>query len=204
MSSVAVFNQIFIANDIERLTETLLQKWFPTFLKETELQHAIPVGTVLAPDPKNYTRRNEYSDIPGEELPKVVIISPGLIGTPMMSGNGQFRAIWRLGIAVATAAETEEIAKLHCDVYGAAAREIMLKRGGKELGAKVNWLDEQYPSLPLGNALQRYRAAALWFGIDKENVATKRGGPEIPDQDPYTYHTANTVIVTKVKEPVDG
>lgn len=204
MSSQAVFGTIFVARDIEHITEALLQLWFPTYLKEIEDQHGITVGTVLAPNPKNYTRRNEYSDLPGEELPKVVIISPGLIGTPIMGGNGQFRAIWRLGIAVATAAETEELAKFYCDVYGAAVREIMLKHGGGALSARVNWIDEQYSGIPLGNNLQRYRAAALWFGIDVENVATKRGGPTVPDQDPYTYHTANTVVVTKIKEPVDG
>lgn len=205
MPSVDVFHKIFVVQrEIEQPTRELLQLWFPTFLKQIESQLSLPVGQIEAPKPENYTSRNAYEELPGSELPKVVVISPGLIGTPLMSGNGQFRATWRLGIAVATTATDEETAKLHCDIYGAVVREIMLKRGGKALGAKVNWVDEQYADLPLGDVVQRYRAASQWFAVDVENVATKRGGPDTPNQEPYDYHTAQTVNVTKTKEPVNG
>lgn len=201
MPSIDVFHKIFVAQNLEEGAKLVLQQYFGTFLREVESQQGLPVGEIKVPPNENYTSRNAYDDIPGEELPKIVIISPGLIGTPKMSGNGQYRAIWRLGIAVATAAQTEEEAKFHCDIYGAVIRDIMLKRGGKALKARVEWIDEVYSGLPLGNAVRRYRAASIWFSVDKENVATKNGGPAAPDQDPYSYPIASTVRVNLVKEP---
>ena len=204
MPSIDIFKSIFVTQTIEQDTLELIQYWLPTYLREVESQLGLPINSIAVPKPENYTSRNTYEDLPGEELPKVIVISPGLIQAPLKSGTGQYRATWRLGVGVATARPTEEEAKLHCDIYGAAVRTIMLQKGGGALGGQVHWVDEQYAGIPLGNAIRRYRAASLWFGVDLENVATQRGGPDAPNAEPYEYHTADEVIVDLVKEPING
>lgn len=198
-----VFDNIFIPQQqLEAPTVALLQKWFSTFLRQIETQLNLTQDSIKVPLAKNYTSRNKFDALAGEDTPKVVVVSPGIIGSPMMSGNRQIRATWRLGIGVACVATTEELAKLHGDIYGAAVREIMLKKGGGALGGHIHWLDEQYTDLPISQQLQQYRAAAIWFSVDIENVATKRGGPDIPDADPYEYHTADVVDIELDKEPI--
>lgn len=198
-----VFGNIFIPQqELEAPTVALLQTWFPTFLRQIEIQLNLELDSIKVPLKRNYTSRNKFDALAGEDTPKVVVVSPGIIGTPLMSGNRQIRATWRIGIGVACVAPDEETAKLHGDIYGAAVREIMLKKGGGALGGHVHWLDEQYTDLPISNQLQQYRAAAIWFSADIENVATKRGGPDVPDSDPYAYHTADTVDVELKKEPI--
>lgn len=198
-----VFSDIFIPQQqLEAPTVALLQTWFPTFLKRIEIQLSLEIGSIKPPAAKNYTSRNKFDALAGEDTPKVVVVSPGIIGTPLMSGNRQIRATWRLGIGVACVATTEETAKLHGDIYGAAVREIMLKKGGGALGGHIHWLDEQYTDLPISEQLNQFRAAAIWFSVDIENVATKRGGPDVPDADPYAYHTADTIDIDLNKEPI--
>lgn len=199
----SVFGRIFIPQrEIEAPTVALLQAWFPDFIHEIEHQLELSRGTVQIPKPENYTSRNKFDAMPGEMLPKVVVISPGIVGTPQHKGNGQITATWRLGIGVAHARPTEEEAKLHCDIYGAAVRDIMLKKGGGALHGRVHWLDEQYTDLPIGDQLQQYRAAAIWFSIDIENVATKRGGPATPNSEPYVYPLVQDVDITLQKEAI--
>lgn len=205
MSSIDVFRRIFVAQSaIEEPIKLLLQQYYPSFIKEIESQQSLPIGKISPPLERNYTSRNKFDALAGDDIPKVVVISPGLIGTPKMSGNGQIRATWRLGIGVATAATDEETAKLHCDIYGAAARDIMLKLGGGVLNGHVEWLDEQYVDLPISDQVMQYRAASIWFSVDIENVATKRGGPELPNAEPYGYHRADSVTIVKIKEPISG
>lgn len=191
-----VFGRIYVPTSLTTSVTTTLQKWFPTFLKEVESQLGLPVGQLVPP--RNYTSRNKYDALPGEELPKVVVICPGLIGQPLKSGR-VYRAIWRLGVGVAIAADSEEDADLFSKIYGAAARDIILKKQGEYGANNVEWIDEAYDDLPLRDQIHQYRAAALWFAVDVENVATQKPGPDTPDSEPYTYHTADQVIIDKEK-----
>jgi hypothetical protein len=189
----SVFGTFFIPQTIEQGTENLLKLWFPTYLKRASDLTGIELSKL--PAPENYTRRNSYDAEKGEQLPKIVVVSPGLMGAPRQLGNGQYNATWRLGVGVACASTTESDAKLLCDIYGAAVRLILIKHGGKELRAKVNWIDEQYVDLPIPDQLRKFRAGSIWFSVDIENVANKRGKPDVPDTDPYTYPTVETVDI---------
>lgn len=197
-----VFGNIFVPATIERATKELLITWYPTFIKQicTELGEDI----IKAPSESAYTARNKYEELQVEELPKVVIIAPGIIGSPKMGGDRIISATWRIGVGVATAATDEETAKLHCDILGSAAREVMIKKGGGALGGSIHFLDEQYVDLPISNQLATFRAASLSFSVDIRNVSTKRGGPMVPDADPYSYPLVETVIIDKEKEGING
>lgn len=178
----------------------LLQKWYPDFLNEIEDQLGLDIGSIKVPDPRNYVTRNTFDDTLGQDVPRIVVISPGIVGTPIQYGYGQIRATWRIGVGIATADKDEAIARMNAEIYGAAAREIMLKYGGEALGGKVHWLDEQYVPMPIQDQIAQYVAASLWFTVDLENVANRRGGPTEPNQAPYSYGTADIVDITLTKE----
>jgi len=204
MTVSPVFGKLFVPSKLEEATREILLLWFPTYLREVERQHGYPVDGLTVPLERNYTSRNSYDAIAGEDLPRVVIICPGLMTVPLLSGDGEYRAMWRLGVGVACVAPTEDEAKLHCDIYGAAVRGIVLKHGGKAIGGRVNWVDEQYVDLPISEQVKQYRAGSLWFSVDIANVVSNRPKPLTPDADPYEWGTADTVDIDLLKEPNSG
>jgi len=189
-----VFGRIVVAAQIEQHVTEVLQNWFPTYIREIEAQNALPVGVI--PPPANYTSRNSFDALAGELIPKCVVISPGLADTPLRDGSGWYRAQWQVGVGVATAQPTEEAAMMHTDIYGAAVRAIILQQVcSEDLISDVQFVNETYEDLPITNQVQLYRAAAVYFVVDVDNVVKRWGGPEEPDKDPYRYGQAQTVDV---------
>lgn len=193
MSISPVFKNLFVASTIEQNLLTVLNTWFPTYLHEIERQLGLAPDSI--PAPVHYSNRNSFDATPGEQLPRVVVIAPGLVGSPLQTGGGQYRATWRVGVGVATSAATEVRANLLSKIYGAAVRGIVLQNAGT-LGI-VEWVDESYEDIPIEGQIQQYRATAVWFTIDIENVVTKWGGPEVPDLPPteYSYGQVQDVII---------
>src|SRR5665213_1156903 len=187
----SVFSRIFVPQVLESDTEDILQEWFPTYIQEVESQVGLTMGTVVPP--VNYTSRNKYDALKGEELPKCVVKSPGLVGVPTKDGQGKYRATWRLGIGLATVAPDEATAQLNAQILGMAAVAIMLQEGGS-LGY-VSWVDWQSSDLPIQDQLKQYRAISAWFTINVQNVVTHKPGPAIPNAEPYSNSIADTVSV---------
>lgn len=198
-----VFQRILVASEIEEAAINVLAKWFPTYLREIESQLGLPVNRV--PTPRNYTNRNKFDSLRGEEMPKIVVISPGLLNPPEKQGNGQYRALWRLGVGVATTGETESEASMMSKIYGSAVRKILLDKQslGGGLGiSEVIWIDEVYEDLPIPDQVQQYRAATIFFAVDVNNVVTARRGPSEPDMAPYEYGQVEEVIIDLEKDPI--
>lgn len=201
MITNAVFRDILAASDIEEATILQLAKWIPTYLREMEKQKGLPIGKL--PYPKHYSNRNSFDIIPGEDFPKVIVISPGLANDPIAKGDGQYTAMWRLGIGVGIAAETEEYANMAVKVYGAAVRAIMVHKQSLDgLAQVIRWVDETYDDLPIPSQNQLYKAAALYFTIDCEDVVTKWAGPDEPDDEPYDFGQVQKIIISIVKEEI--
>jgi hypothetical protein len=198
---MSVFKHILVASKVEEAVIDTLVKWLPTYVREVERQLGLDVGVVDTP--AYYTNRNSFDVQAGEPFPRVVVVSPGLAGAPLANGAGQYRATWRVGAGVAIAASTELRANLEAKVYGAAVRSILLHKqslGG--LANSVRWIDESYDDLPIPSQSKLYKAAGVYFEVDCEDVVTKWAGPEKPDDEPYAYGTAQSVIIDIVKIPV--
>jgi hypothetical protein len=198
-----VFKDILVASSIEEAVINQLVKWLPTYVREIERQLELPIGQI--PYPRHYSNRNSFDIIPGEDFPKVIVISPGLAEQPIAKGDGQYIAAWRLGVGVGLAADTEAEANMLAKIYGAAVRAIMVHKqslGG--ISQVTRWIEEQYDDLPIPSQNQLYKAAAVYFMLECENVVTKWAGPEIPDDEPYVYGRVEKVIVEIIKEPLDA
>jgi len=199
---LSVFNNILVASEIEKGAIDTLVKWLPTYLREVERQLDIEINSI--PRPEHFSNRNSFDINPGEKYPKVVCISPGLAGPPLANGKGQYSAVWRLGVGIALGATDEAVANMWAKAYGAACRAIMLNYqslGG--LANSIRWEDETYEDLPVSVQNMLFRAASIFFLVDCENVVTKWSGPENPDEDPYAYGIAESVIIDIVKVPVE-
>jgi hypothetical protein len=198
-----VFKRMLSAAQIEDQTILTLKKWFPTYLREVERQLDLPKSTFEPP--QNYSERNSFDAEAAERLPKVVVIAPGITGSPRKSGEGTYSAVWRVGIGIAVGAETEERANILVKGYGAAIRGIMLQNSGMgDLGANdITWTDESYDDLPIPNVTNLIKAASLYFDLDMGDVIFRGPGPQVPDLDDYDYGQAQTVEVELQKEDLN-
>jgi len=173
------------ASEIEDAVLATLELWFPTYLAEEERQQGMRKGSL--PAPQNYINRNSFDTLEGEQLPKVVVLSEGLNAPPVPSNRGLYHAVWRVGVGVATAAKTEDLANRMVKAYGAAVRGLLLQKSSLDGSVDIinlTWLEETYPDLPVSNQIMLFKAAQVFFGIDVENVASRYGGPPKPTIDP--------------------
>lgn len=202
--TVTAFDRILIASDVELAVRDLLIKWFPTYLREVERQ--VGWAREPLPEPRSYTNRVSFDVEPGEALPKAVVISPGLFATPgHPEGNGKYRASWNIAIGIATSANSEELADYKTKMYGAATRAIMVQHQTleREDVIGVHWLDEAYDELQIPDQLMTYRAAALMFAVEVEDVVSRWAGVPEPEEGASFDWTAETVDVDINKVPVD-
>lgn len=200
----SVFGDVFIASQIEEAAQATLQKWFPRYLRWIEKKLSLEVGSIE--DPITFNSRNTTDLIPGEQLPKCVVISPGIAGKPVADGAGVYRATWNLSVGVAFVDEDEQTARLKVDCYGAAARLILLhKRIEGVKIVNIEWTGESYQDLDLPGKVQQLKAAIVHFTVDIGNVASKRSkGPASPTDDIDDYGAVATIGINYVKEPIDA
>jgi len=202
MTTIPVFNRMLSASQIEEAAIQLMGIWMPTYLRAVEQQ--LGLETNSTPHPEFISNRNSFDYIPGEKYPKLVAISPGLAGGPVADGAGQYRAAWRLGVGAVLAAKDEALANLQVKTYGTAIRQLFIDKqslGG--IAQAIRWEDEEYPDLPIANQNMLFKAAAVYFTVDCNNVATKWSGPDIPDDDPYVYGQVEHVVIELEKIPVE-
>jgi hypothetical protein len=182
----AQFRRILVASTLEQATMDTLVMWLPTYLAEVERQLNLHPSTL--PAPQNYTNRNSFDTLAGEQIPKIVVLSEGIEGIPVTFGPGQYQAVWRLGVGVATSAKDERTANMYVKAYGAAIRALMVQQGlGNEVAgvAQIRWAGETYNDLPLPNQHMLFKAASLFFLVDVEDVVTWTAGPTVPIAPPH-------------------
>ena len=191
-----MFGPIFVASNLEQAVLDSLKEWFPTYLREVERQSGLTVGEHRPP--VNYSNRNSFDVLAGEAMPKVVCISPGTIGNPEVYQR-TYSFNWAVGVGIVVAARSEGLANQQVKVYGAAARAIVEQQFIKaKLVLGVQFIAENYEDIRVVNQNQHCRAAGIYFTMDVPNIVTKGGmgiGPDTPDDDPYEYGQAETVIV---------
>lgn len=189
MPASTQFGDFFSASQLEEAVITTLELWMNTYLREAERQFGLAANSIK--NPVKYSNRRQFTAIKGEALPRVVVISPGLMGAPQKNGQS-YSAVWRVGVGVACAAQDEVTANMLAKTYGLAARSIVLQKRGLGTDGEnppyirgISWLDESYDDLPIDHQTLLYKSAAVWFGIEVDGVVTNITGPDVPDQPDY-------------------
>lgn len=202
-----VFGPIFVATKLEEAVIDTLIKWMPLYLPMVEDIMGRNAGDL--PLPRTYTTRRIFTKFPEDQLPTVIVVSPGLDTEPKEEGDGNYRAKWRMhvGCVVSTSdlIETNVVSK----IMGAAMRAAMLQHaslGGVACG--MEWSDEYYDPLPDDDTTRSLGAVALSFRIEVDEVVNWQKGPDaqyLPDPDATTppgstWPEAEEVTVEITKE----
>jgi hypothetical protein len=135
-----------------------------------------------------------------DELPAVIVVSPGLNGPPMERGSGQVDAVWAVGVGVVVAAKTSDDAQRLAKLYGAAVRSLLVQKGSLGgFATSTTWTDEETTPYAF-DATKAVAQCVLMFEVYVSGVVSRFGGPATPPVDPTAPATVGTV--TTVHTPV--
>lgn len=178
-----IFKQIITRQDVELQVIDTLKDWFDTYLAEVERQNALDVRQL--PRPRSYSRRNEFERWPEDQIPAVIVISPGLVEPPVANGSGEFRGYWGVGVAVIAEGQDTDNTRDLVGYYTAAIRALILQRpslGGFAMG--VTWEGEHYDDISDVEMGRTLASGQVVFQVEVEGIVSTKAGPVTPDTPP--------------------
>ena len=91
-----IYGRIITGATVERAALQTIRKYAPQYIRETCRQ----VGRDPLPDPRGYIVASTFDKWPEDQLPVVVVISPGWAGRPRRAGDGRALAPWSLAAGI--------------------------------------------------------------------------------------------------------
>jgi hypothetical protein len=187
---VSIFDSIKLVTDVEAAAVQTIRDWFPVYVRELELQHSVQQDAY--PLPHSYITAERFDREDADQLPAVVIVSPGLNRPPRQEGDGTFRCFFSIAAGVFVAGKDRASTKNLVRVYTAVLRSILLQKqalGGIADG--TTWLDESYDDNFRFSDTQTVGAGQVVFEIEVAGVVNRYGGPAVygsppPAPDPGT------------------
>lgn len=158
-----------------------LRLWYPTYIQEIEHQRGWHRGDI--PSPRTYTERWQFTSYPDDQIPLVVVVSPGMAEAPVRDGEGVYSGWWIIGVGIVAAAATEDNSERLAKVYGAAARGILTQKAYLDdswefSGCEV--MDESYDEVPDMEQARTMRSVQIVCRMYVENMYNRYGGPQHP------------------------
>jgi hypothetical protein len=201
---MSIFGPIIDGGQVETWVTDTLKLWWRTYAREFELQHALPEDAL--PDPRSWIVAEDVEREGTDQLPAVVIVSPGLNGDePIQQNDGRLLATWSIGVGIFVSAATRADTKKLVRQYTAIIRAIMLQK--QSLGGHANavhWTDESYDDNFNFTDELTISAGQVILDVAVADVINRFAGPVgPPDEDTQPgseWHTADTVDVDLVKE----
>lgn len=207
---MSIFGAITLGDDLENAVLTTLETWWPVYMKEVELQANIPVGSL--PAPKSWLKADQLDRDAGDNLPAIVVVSPGLSSRshPAQEGDGSFRVWFSIAAGVFVSADRRAHTMRLVRIYTAIARTIMLQKqslGG--FAAGTTWLDESYDdNFPFADD-KTISAGQVIFEVEVDGVVNRFGGPTtgavvpVATPDPATQPGSDWPLVATVTSTVE-
>jgi hypothetical protein len=199
----SLYGRLISAVDVEQALKRRLDDRLGDYLAEVERQHGIVVGTLARPRAFVVAER-----FPEDQLPAIVVESPGTADLPLADGQGRYYARFELVLTIAVAASTGalELAKL----YALALRALAVQQPSA-LFMGVDWINERYPRPDLAGGRTFYTAeVALEVQVPDvtnrhEGPPDEPGWPDVPPDSPDSpaWPTSTTADVELEKTPID-
>jgi len=206
-----IFDRIVSANQVEEALRDHIRLWMPVYIQEMELQLGRERGKV--PVPRSFMVAGVLEQLRENQLPGILVQSPGVTGLPYHDGYGMYTATWRMIVTGLISALDQESTRAVAKLYGAALRGIIVQKptlGGFAINSQ--WTGESYSDLPSPDGERNLTLVSVHADVTMEDVVNKMGGPRTypsPDPpDPATQPGSQWPLVEEVdidveKEPID-
>lgn len=181
-----IFGRMLTAHDVEQWVLTFLRRWSGTYIAEAERQHGYTAGDLQRV--RGWGVTPSFDKWPEDQLPAVLVVSPGLIPPPVRAGDGVWRATWRIEIGCICSARTREKSHELAALYVQAHTDAIVQHPSLEgHAAGVDWLDLTLNQLDFDDTRSLYAGTSV-FAVEVDNVVTDFGGPATPN-DPLEPET---------------
>lgn len=200
---MSVFGVIKSGSALEETAIAFLKDRLPEYLAEIERQTGRPQEQL--PMIRSWTTRNEFVKWPEEQLPAMVVVSPGTNGVPKKAGDGKVRATYALGLAVVCSAKDGEATSKLARDYAAAIRACVEQHpdlGGVAEGSL--WTGERFDDIPQEQD-RNLSSGQVGFMVEVRDVVDASQGLTDKPEDPYNVPNAWPQVTdadtsTEVKE----
>jgi hypothetical protein len=147
----SAFGPLVSAADLEDHVQAVLERWLPSYIYEVERHTGTQPGTL--PLPRQIVRSSEIEKFPEDQLPCLMLGSPGLIDPPEPDGAGYYTATWQILLGIEIVAGPNRRALELARHYTLALRACAVQQQqdpGVDTGVqivRVDWRDERYDQL---------------------------------------------------------
>lgn len=202
----SLYGPLVAASDVEDALLAQLQLWVADYLHELERHHGYEQGDL--PVPRSWVRSGEVEKFPEDQLPCVVVASPGLAETPTADGLGLYTARWRMLVAAEIVARGNRRALTIARQYAVALRALLVQQVPLAVldVQRIDWMGERYDVLDSADD-RTVCVAQVELAVEVANVTDRNGGPLVPsgqpDPDSPTWPVAVTAEVEIQKVPLE-
>jgi hypothetical protein len=206
MSSPSIFGRILTGGQVEEACLAVLKRWSSTYIAEVERQVGLTAGELARF--RSFTIAPTLDKYPEDQLPALLVISPGTVPPPVRRSGGVHSVSWLIGLGCVCSASTAQLSRRNARIYVAACRAALAQRQSLDGfdSDGIDWLDESYDDLTVDDARSLGWGIAH-FSVAVDDVLTTFAGPTTPDEplapdtDPWPDDpTAELVEVELVKE----
>lgn len=191
---MTVFGRMVTGAQVEQAALATLRTWIPDYLRELERQVGRIPGAL--PLPRSWAIADRPDRWPEEQLPAVVLVSPGWTEPPRRNGRGVYSAWWTLSALVYVAGPTRESTNELSKLYAAALRELLVEKSS--LGGFADafeLLGESYDEELYGEFRRTVGVGYVIARFHVEGVAGGGYGPTNPTPDPVATTPGDWPVV---------
>lgn len=174
---------------VERAVIECCLRWGETWIAAIERQEGLRPRSLPVPAAGQFTTTSEdFVNWPEDQLPVVLVISPGLAGTVRTEADRSLTAPVGIALGILTStsfgdAQTREVAHWYAMAYS----EVLLRHELEIEVDEIRYIDERYGDI-VREDQRALGAARVIFSIEVRNWRSSEGGPlyfERPPADPY-------------------
>lgn len=182
--TASAFGRLVSAYDLESAMVGTVKRWIGDYLAEVERRHGLSVGAI--PRPRSYVVSADTEKMPEDQLPAVLVASPGLDDHPMPDGSGTYWAPWTLNLSAQVAAGGKGNAQRVARLYATALRGIAVQQQSDPATnpldmRRVDWIDERYDLLDSIDD-RTICVATVELRCEVAGVASRNEGPLEPSE----------------------
>ena len=178
---MTLFGALTHGGQVEVAVRDTLQLWIGTYLREIERQH--DREQLALPAPRSYQVVSESDDParwPEDQLPAIVILSPGFAEEPRHGGDGSYDARYAVSVAAMVSANTQGATRQLARLYGIAIAAVLVQHSSLgSFATGVKWIDESYDDIP-NDSSRSLTCVIEAFAVDVPAVLSSNAGPSAP------------------------
>jgi hypothetical protein len=183
--SDSVFGPIKSPIDLRKAISETIEIWIETYLALVERTYELDPRSL--PLPRSYVFKDDgtLDKRPEDQLPTIVILSPGTKGKPKREGDGMYRVPWAVNVAAIVSARNHGDS-MDLATYYATAIEALFVHQGSLGGFAVGSAWEGQRTDELRSEDDHMMAAGTnVFTFTVDQVVQKGAGLRVPPENPY-------------------